>query len=102
MQGSDEQALKGLLDALQSGQLSFEEAKERYQRLGEAIRQRYEREITALSVDVVLSSRVKSSALNPLDAQLAFDAYHRWVEATLTAHGCQPQDLIWAGDGLLA
>lgn len=102
MQGSDEQALKSLLDSLQSGDLSFDDAKRRYLELGDAIRQRYEREITALSLDVVHSAHLKSTATNPLDAQLTFDVYHRWVEEKLTAAGCGNSDYAWAGDGLIA
>src|SRR5438445_399954 len=102
MAGSDEQELKVLLDALQTGGLSYEEAKSRYQQLGDAIRDRYEREITALSVDVAQSSQIKVGAPSPLDAQLAFDAYHRFVEQILAAHGCGPNEFTWAGDGLLA
>src|SRR6476620_10451623 len=101
MPGENEQELKGLLDGLQSGGLSYDEAKSRYQQLGDAIRARYERETTAVSLDVVHSSQIKAGA-NPLDAQLAFDAYHRWVEQVLAAHGCGPNEFTWAGDGLLA
>lgn len=90
---------RDLLAALQGGQLTYEEAKRRYQQLGEAIQRRYEREFTAVSVDVVSSRRAKDAA-TALDAQLTFDAYHRWVNNELASHASRTGS--WSGDGLLA
>jgi len=101
MRAPEDQAFQAFIDDLQTGSLSYEDAKQRYMALGDAIRQRYEREITALSVDVVQSRAVKDAG-TALDVQLAFDAYHRWVEERLAAYGCYSGYYTWAGDGLLA
>jgi len=98
-QGSGAQAEHDLIEALQSGRLTYEQAKNRYRELGAAIQRRYEREITAVSVDVVKSRQAKSNATD-LDAQLTFDAYHRWVNSELSNHAHRTGS--WSGDGLLA
>lgn len=98
-QGSGAQAEHDLIEALQSGQLTYEQAKNRYRELGAAIQRRYEREITAVSVDVVKSRQAKTNA-SDLDAQLTFDAYHRWVNSELSNHAHRTGS--WSGDGLLA
>lgn len=101
MQGPESDAFKRFVEDLQSGTLTYEEARKKYTELGDAIHHRYEQEVTALSLDVVNSTAVKVSG-SPLDAQLTFDAYHCWVEERLAAHGCGPDAYTWAGDGLLA
>lgn len=99
MPGSDDRAFQAFINDLQSGTLTYEEAKRRYLELGDRIRDQYEHEITALSIDVVHSRFLKGTG-SDLDAQLTFDAYHRWVEQVLNSHGCHQH--TWAGDGLLA
>jgi class 3 adenylate cyclase len=99
MDDPEGQAFDRQVEDLLSGKLSYEEAKRRYLQLGDAIQQRYERKITALSLDAV-HSREGKEASRALDAQLTFDAYHRWVEQKLSSHGCH--SFTWAGDGLLA
>src|SRR3569623_1269605 len=100
MAGPDDRTFQGFISDLQSGALSYGDAKQRYQELGDAIRRRYEREITALAVDVVRSHYAKAEN-DPLDTQLVFDAYHGWVEEHLAAQGCE-HSFTWSGDGLLA
>jgi class 3 adenylate cyclase len=95
----DDQAMQAFLQELQSGSLTYDEAKQRYRELGDAIRRRYEREISALAVDVVESRIIKGA--DPLDAQLTFDAYHHWVEEVLAHFQCDGSH-TWSGDGLLA
>jgi len=99
MAGFDDQAFQAFLNDLQTGSLSYDEARNRYRELGEAIRHRYEREVTALAVDVVHSGGAKSD--NALEGQVTFDAYHRWVEDALAHYGCEGS-FSWSGDGLLA
>ena len=99
MAGFDDQAFQAFLNDLQTGSLSYDEARNRYRELGDAIRHRYEREVTALAVDVVQSGGAKSD--NPLEGQVTFDAYHRWVEDALAHFGCDGS-FSWSGDGLLA
>jgi class 3 adenylate cyclase len=98
-QESDDQALSVFIEDLQSGKLSYDDAKRRYQALGNAIQKQYARQMTALSLDVVHSADVKTGA-SRLEAQLTFDAYHIWAEEALAAQGCG--SYTWAGDGLLA
>jgi class 3 adenylate cyclase len=95
----DDKAFQDFLADLQSGSLTYDQVKKRYLELGDQIKDRYEREYTAISVDVVQSGRAKSSG-NDLDAQLTFDAYHDWVDQKLKLHDCA--NASWAGDGLLA
>lgn len=99
MAGFDDQAFQAFLTDLQTGSLSYEEARSRYRELGDAIRHRYEREVTALSLDVVQSVGAKTE--NALEGQVTFDAYHHWVEGALTHFGCEGS-FSWSGDGLLA
>lgn len=99
MAGFDHQAFQAFLNDLQTGSLSYEEARSRYCELGEAIRHRYEREVTALAVDVVHSTGVKTESA--LEGQVTFDAFHRWVEDALAHFGCEGS-FTWSGDGLLA
>lgn len=99
MQDNEQKEFQSLLDGLQSGALTYDEVKKRYLELGDQIRQRYEREYTALSIDIVQSGVSKMSGTD-LDAQITFDAYHNWIEARLAAFQCQ--NFTWAGDGLLA
>ncbi len=81
--------------------LPYEEVSRRYQALGEEIRSRFEREVTVISVDVVHSTALKHG-IDPLDAQITFDEYHRWVGACLAARGCPSEDIHWSGDGMVA
>lgn len=99
MQGGEDQAFQEFLTDLQSGKLSFAEAKRRYVALGRVINERYALEITALSLDVVHSREVKASG-TALQAQATFDAFHRWVLEKLNLYGCR--SYTWAGDGLMA
>ncbi|MCC2671328.1 MAG: hypothetical protein K0Q72_3799, partial [Armatimonadetes bacterium] len=99
MSDFDEQSLQAFINDLQTGSLSYDQAKSRYRELGDAIRHRYEREVTALAVDMVHSGGAKDG--DPLDGQLTFDAYHRWVEDALAHFGCEGS-FTWSGDGLLA
>ena len=99
MQGGEDQAFQEFLTDLQSGKLSFAEAKRRYVALGKVINERYALEITALSLDVVHSREVKASG-TALQAQATFDAFHRWVLEKLNLYGCR--SYTWAGDGLMA
>lgn len=99
MAGFDDQAFQAFLTDLQTGSLSYDEARNRYRELGDAIRHRYEREVTALALDVVHSVGAKSD--NALEGQVTFDAYHRWVEDALSHFGCEGS-FSWSGDGLLA
>jgi class 3 adenylate cyclase len=99
MSGFDDRSFQAFLNDLQTGSLSYEDARSRYRELGEAIRHRYEREVTALALDVVQSVGAKSESA--LEGQVTFDAYHHWVEGTLAHFGCEGS-FAWAGDGLLA
>src|SRR5688572_15058132 len=86
-QAPQERALQSFIDDLQSGSLSYEDAKKRYLELGDTIRERYEREVTAMCIDVVASRDAKTHG-TPLDAQLTFEAYYRWIEEKLRDFGC--------------
>ena len=99
MSDFDEQSFQAFINDLQTGTLSYDQAKSRYRELGYVIRHRYEREVTALAVDVVQSGGAKDG--DPLDGQLTFDAYHHWVEDALKHFGCDGS-FTWSGDGLLA
>lgn len=101
MQKSEDTEFQALLDGLQTGALTYDEVKKRYLELGDQIRQRYEREYTAVSIDIVQSGLSKMAG-SDLDAQLTFDAYHNWIETKLQAFGCVHPNFTWAGDGLLA
>jgi len=95
----DDKAMQAFIQDLQSGGLSYDEVKQRYRDLGDVIRRRYEREISALAVDVVHSELAKGE--DPLNAQMTFDAYHHWVEDVLRHYQCDGSH-SWSGDGLLA
>jgi class 3 adenylate cyclase len=95
----DDRAMQAFIQDLQSGGLSYDEVKQRYRELGDVIRRRYEREISALAVDVVHSELAKGE--DPLNAQMTFDAYHHWVEDVLRHYQCDGSH-TWSGDGLLA
>lgn len=101
MRDREDREFQAFMDGLQSGALTYDEVKRRYLELGDRIRQRYEREYTAVSVDVVQSGLSKFDA-NELDAQLTFDKYHNWIDGSLEAFGCRHPNFTWAGDGLLA
>ncbi len=100
-QSPPDSAFQSFIDDLQSGSLSYEDAKKRYLELGDTIRERYEREVTAVCIDVVSSREAKTHG-TPLDAQLTFEAYYRWIEEKLRDYGCAEGAYHWAGDGLLA
>jgi class 3 adenylate cyclase len=95
----EDREFQAFMDQLQSGALTYDDVKKRYLELGDQIRQRYEREYTAVSVDVVQSGLSKSAA-SDLDAQLTFDAYHNWIDQKLAVFGSR--NFSWSGDGLLA
>jgi class 3 adenylate cyclase len=101
MPDSEEQAIQSYIEDLQSGKLNYGEARRRYMELGDQIRDRYEKEITAISVDVVNSRGAKGFG-TPLEAQATFDSYHKWVEEKLRDYGCNLSEYTWSGDGLLA
>jgi class 3 adenylate cyclase len=101
MSGSDEPSFQSFIEDLQTNSLTYEDAKRRYAELGDRIRNRYEREITAVSLDVVDSRGLKHRG-TPMDAQLTFDAFHEWVEDELRDAGSADGQWTWAGDGLLA
>lgn len=103
MPDSDRGEGQAFIEALQSGGLTFEDAKRQYEMLGDAIQKRFERKITAFSLDVVGSTRMKlESPTNALDVQKVFTNFHAWVEDKLVKHGCRKDDYTWSGDGLLA
>lgn len=95
----EDREFQAFMDQLQSGALTYDDVKKRYLELGDQIRQRYEREYTAVSIDVVQSGLSKSAS-SDLDAQLTFDAYHNWIDQKLAAFGSR--NFTWSGDGLLA
>jgi class 3 adenylate cyclase len=101
MSNQEERQLQAFVEDIQSGRLSYEQAKQRYMQLGDVIKNRYEREVTALSLDVVQSQETKRTG-TALDAQLTFDAFRRLVEDRLRQNGCGAGSFTWAGDGLLA
>ena len=100
-QAPQDRAFQSFVEDLQSGSLSYEDAKKRYLELGDSIRERYEREVTAMCIDVVASREMKTHG-TPLDAQLTFEGYYRWIEEKLRDYGCSEDAYHWAGDGLLA
>ncbi len=95
----DELAIESLIADVRDGTASYDEVKQRYAELTDHIRRRYEREITALSLDVVQSREMKVGA-GPLDSQLTFDAFHRLMDHTLQSGGCRTH--VWSGDGVMA
>jgi class 3 adenylate cyclase len=105
MQDSNQNPPTGSPPDLEALKRQYEEEKRRYRELGEQIQRKYEREVTAVSVDVVQSRESKERG-TPVDAQLTYDAYHQWVDKKLEQYGWKPDDLrdrrVWAGDGLMA
>jgi class 3 adenylate cyclase len=105
MQDSNQNPPPGSPPDLDALKRQYEEEKRRYRELGEQIQRKYEREVTAVSVDVVQSRESKERG-TPVDAQLTYDAYHQWIDKKLEQYGWKPEDLrdrrVWAGDGLMA
>ena len=87
------------LDAVLRGEMTLAQALVVHRERESEIRSAFQREVTALSLDVVRSTLLKQPG-QTIMASFTFGAFRRFVQDALDHHRCAAS--VWSGDGLMA